>query len=294
MAKTFYAEWDIKFADKILRHLYQVSVYETLKMQKVRRYLEKYRYVIKQKYKNREKSGLFKEKIWVCWLQGVENAPSLVKVCIDSICKNAGSREVILLDRKNIKNYIELPQYVLKKYKKDIITAAQFSDILRSAILAKYGGTWIDATVYCTQPIAEDMLDSELFCFKSNLLDKGMSIKASSWFISCRPGNEVMVKVRDLLYEYWKREDRLIHYYLFHIFFSMATESSPDCRRIWSSMEFYSMVYVHQLQYLLNQKYNEQQWSTIKKTASLHKLNHRIVTASRDSYYGKIIRGELV
>ena len=38
-----------------------------------------------------------KNKIWMCWWQGEENAPEIVRACIDSVRRNAGEHEVIVI-----------------------------------------------------------------------------------------------------------------------------------------------------------------------------------------------------
>jgi len=45
---------------------------------------------------------------------------------------------------------VELPGYIVEKWEKGRIPAAMFSDLLRVELLIKYGGTWIDSTVFCT------------------------------------------------------------------------------------------------------------------------------------------------
>ena len=55
-------------------------------------------------------TNLYPNKIWTMWLQGIDNAPTVVKICIDSIKKHSNGREVIVLDNENIHNYIKLPQ----------------------------------------------------------------------------------------------------------------------------------------------------------------------------------------
>ncbi len=80
------------------------------------------------------------ENIWVCWLQGYENAPAIVKTCIDSVRKNAGNHKVILLNEKNMLDYVDLPDYIIQKYRNGIIPIQNFSDILRFALLKQRGG----------------------------------------------------------------------------------------------------------------------------------------------------------
>ena len=34
------------------------------------------------------------KKVWICWLQGMENAPEIVKKCYDSVRKNLSDKEI--------------------------------------------------------------------------------------------------------------------------------------------------------------------------------------------------------
>ena len=45
---------------------------------------------------------------------------------------------------------MELPGYIVEKWGKGQIPAALFSDLLRLQLLIKYGGMWIDSTVFCS------------------------------------------------------------------------------------------------------------------------------------------------
>ena len=48
----------------------------------------------------------FSDKVWVCWFQGYESAPPLVKACINSMHKVMPEKEIIVLTKTNYKQYI--------------------------------------------------------------------------------------------------------------------------------------------------------------------------------------------
>ncbi len=50
--------------------------------------------------------------IWICWWQGLDQAPELVKICVNSIRKNAGGHKVIILTEDNYKDYVDMPSWV--------------------------------------------------------------------------------------------------------------------------------------------------------------------------------------
>lgn len=108
------------------------------------------------------------QRVWICWMQGIENAPELVQRCYASIKEHVTDREIVLITAENRKKYVELPDYIEEKYAKGIITHTHFSDILRVTLLAKHGGTWIDATVFCSGGVIPHyMLDSDFFVFQN-------------------------------------------------------------------------------------------------------------------------------
>ena len=55
-------------------------------------------------------------------------------------------REIVLITQDNLFNYVQFPDYILKKWEAGVITNTHFSDLLRLELLIKYGGTWSDET----------------------------------------------------------------------------------------------------------------------------------------------------
>ena len=96
-------------------------------------------------------------KIWMCWWQGEENAPEIVRACIDSVRRNAGGHEVVVITDENLSDYVDIPEWVLEKVRAGIMSRTHLSDLLRFALLAEYGGMWLDATFFCTGPLEEHM-----------------------------------------------------------------------------------------------------------------------------------------
>ena len=70
----------------------------------------------------REKQAVSKEKyIWVCWMQGIENAPEIVKTCIQSIKDNITNRKVVLITSENYRKYVTFPDFIQLKINNKII-----------------------------------------------------------------------------------------------------------------------------------------------------------------------------
>lgn len=225
-------------------------------------------------------------KVWWCWLQGEENAPELCKANLNSLRNNLRGRDIVVITEDNWSEFIELPDYIIEKYKKGIITRTHFSDILRVQLLVTHGGTWIDSSVLCTD-YEKKFFDKPLFVF-SNFLKEDKSMVCSSWFITSESNNQILTLTRDLLFEYWKTNKVLINYFLFHIMFTIATEKY---NKEWNSVPRYSNVPPHILQFEITNKYNKDRWSEICNMSSIHKLTQKADFSNKepDSFYDFII-----
>ena len=109
----------------------------------VKESLRKYRFVFDKDYTvSKNYVNKYPNRIWVFWNSGFEKAPEIVKKCVDSIKKHSSGRIVEMVDEKNLRQYVNIPEYILKKYKTGKISHQHFSDIVRSVLLRDYGGLW--------------------------------------------------------------------------------------------------------------------------------------------------------
>ena len=196
----------ISYRGKLLRKINKWSLKKKDKY--ILKYLsEKYGYIL-EKYKKEEETAIYSDKqnIWICWLQGEELAPQLVKNCIDSIRRHANNHEVILITIENYKDYIKMPNYILDKYQKGIISNAHFSDIIRMTLLRDYGGLWIDATVFCTKDIPNDVFDKVFFSCKSPKVETNYisGLQWTSFIIGGKKNSLFYRYILDFYLEYWK------------------------------------------------------------------------------------------
>ena len=257
-----------KTALEIFRLAVNNRIHEKLK--------RKYEYVITKKLTIPEKGKCQKSnKVWVCWFQGVENAPLLVRRCYESLCKYLRDREIVLITQDNLFNYVQFPDYILKKWEAGVITNTHFSDLLRLELLIKYGGTWIDATVLCTSgKYPKYLFDSDLFFFQKLKPGKdGDCIPLSSWFITSISNNKILIATRELLYTYWHEHDFLVDYFLFHHFMYMACEEYPE---EYNKVVKFSNSIPHILSLGLFQQYDEEKYQALVDMTCFHKLSYKL------------------
>jgi len=226
--------------------------------------------------------------IWFCWLQGMENAPKLVKACYNSILQNLPQNKVVIITNDNYSNYITLPDYIEDKYRKGFIPHPLFSDILRLELLTQYGGTWIDASVLCTGCCHwEAIQSSKLFLFR--YFKEGKVIGISNWFIHAKAGNPLLQTVLAMLLAYWKDYNCTVEYYIFHLFFNIASRRFPEEIKRMPRGNSFAFI---QLGNRLSHKFDAAWWNKLTSEVSFHKLNYRIEEkskSSRSNYYNYII-----
>lgn len=246
---------------------------------KYKKFIRENKEKISQNSINREHSN----KVWFLWLQGIEQAPDIVKICYSSVQKNLGDRELIFLTDENYRDYILFPDYIQKKIDSGIITKTHMSDLLRLELLTRYGGTWIDATVYLSSSnIPHYMLDSDLFLFQKlkPALD-GNPKSISSWYITSCTKNPILVLAKELLYEYWKKEIRLIDYFLMHNFIELAIETYPS---EWKKVVPFSSSTPHILLLRLFDEYDRVIWDSVMSQTSIHKLTYKFKDDQINNY----------
>ena len=250
--------------------------------------------------------------IWQCWLQGEDNMPELVKVCTESVKRHNKDREIVLITEQNYNQFINLPDFVIEKYKKEIIPKAQFSDIIRLALLEKYGGVWIDSTMFETGELPKEIFSSEFFTYKNPLELNFKNIKnfkqleimcnylnmpimlPSTWFISSAPNNVIVSGWLKLLLEYWKNENTLIEYFIMDYFFVLLLLNNDKCRKIFSEMPTYSTAPVHVLASAQSEDYDKEMFEEIKQMTPIHKmtLNYTPDPSNKNKLFFKILEGE--
>jgi len=230
-------------------------------------YLQKYRYVLDLPL-TMDKQPATSNTIWTIWLQGVDNAPELVKKCIASMVAQHGEN-VIVLDNSNVAKYVEIPEYITRKWQAGIIPNAHYTDVLRTLLLAKHGGVWIDATTWLFAPVPAYIRQAGIFVFQGFPI---ANVMASNWFISAQENNPIMLKMKNLLLEYWKKENRLVSYSIFHLFFTMAVRTEKE---LWEAAPYFNDVNCKMLQRELFDSFNEIRLEQIKQMSPIQKLSYK-------------------
>ncbi len=216
-----------------------------------------------------------KYRIWQYWNSGLENAPEIVKACIKSVREYTSDFEYVMLDDNNIKEYVNIPDYIYRLREKGIISNAHFADILRTYLLYEHGGCWIDATVLLTAPLSKEITNSELFVLQNNQNDDPDNLKMTNYFMSSRGKSIIIAKMKQFLDNYWKKNSFVINYFFYAHAFILLTESSYENKKEWDNMFKLSYIPVQQTEKELTDKYSPERFEELKKLSDIHKLSYK-------------------
>jgi len=216
--------------------------------------------------------------VWVCWLQGEEKMPEVVKICYESIKKNVPEgKKVYLVTVNNFSEYINVPEIVLDKYRRGIISSAHFSDVLRFVLMSEYGGMWVDATIYISRMIPPEYFDSEFYSMKMDpdqCEKEACEGKWTGFLFSGTAGNTLFEFVRDSLVLWWEKHDTVVDYVLFDYIIMVAYRNLPEVKRLIDAVPVNNSE-VWQLIGNLEKEYDIIRFKEVIEKNNFHKLAHQ-------------------
>ena len=209
--------------------------------------------------------------IWTLWLQGFENAPAPVKLCLESWQRRNAGWTVEPLDRRGLVERTDAGHII--DAGRDDISLEKVAAIGRLSLLARFGGVWADATVFCRQSLDEWLpayTKDGFFAFRNPGRDRLMA----NWFIASNPDDVILANLRREFFSFWEQNyfsnqnsrfgrltirvlskilraspTRTVHwlsfvprkilrvypYSIFHYTFNMLALSNDDVRRQWTA-----------------------------------------------------------
>lgn len=253
-------------------------------LEKKHQYIENYlreRYIpIVNRYKNEPAKPcepVFEEKpIWICWWQGYENMPDILKECVESIRRNAGKHPVTLISKMNYAEFVDIPQVVLERLESGSLILQHFADILRCCLLERYGGLWMDATLYVTKKIPEYYFNSPFFSLKSIPIDNS-SVSCYRWstfLLGTNGATSFFSCLTDLLIAYVSQHSKEIDYLLIDYFMDIMFQSNPEYEKLLENLPI-SNLQLHQLRLYLNEAYDEKEYKKITRDTLVFKLTYK-------------------
>ena len=238
-----------------------------------------------------------KISVWCCWWQGESQMPELVKMCHARLKQviPAEKAELHLITLDNYRDYVELPAHIIEKFEKKIITMTTMSDVLRFALLEKYGGYWLDATVFFTGDIPEEYFSGNFFCQRmvGNTAYTRREACRGNWcgFSMAGPKNSPVFRfMSDAFSHWWAHYDTIIDYVLIDYM-------------LWSGFKGVDAIHktidavpdnnedIFEMYQVLNQPYTPELLERLTKRNVMHKLTYKmdltkVTPDGRQTLYG--------
>ena len=182
----------------------------------------------------------YNKTIWILWFQGWDIAPWVVQQAHESWKIHNPDWNIILLDKNNIKEYLEDVDYIMD-LKKEVQLATR-ADIIRLALLYKYGGVWADANVLCMKPlehwIYSAVLPVGVWMYHGYSLRVGVVKGCAVWFIASVKGNKLIGKWKEAVDSYWLSKESGHEYHLLETIFIKLRNTDKEFADLWDKVPF--------------------------------------------------------
>ncbi len=226
-------------------------------------------------------------KIFMYWHQGWEHAPFVVKRCLHSITKQNPQWEINLLDANSVSDHVDIPEEIEKE---NDFPLCALSDIIRIELLNKYGGVWMDATIWCHVPL-RDWLNSVCKAGFFAFSKPNPGLPLSSWFLAATTDSYIIRTWRDATRQlwdssqfleetrpFWKEWTKSEYYFWFHNLFQDCLDTHKRFKTIWNHVPTVSADGPHYLQHqgLLHPLSTEAVYHIATRQSSVYKLTHKI------------------
>jgi len=180
------------------------------------------------------------KNVFLLWFQGWINAPWLQTQVRKSWEINNPNWNIILLDDKNLKDYINDIDYIYDKSKK--ISYQAKSDIIRLSLLKNIGGVWADSTLLCMQPldnwVNQAVEPSGFWMYHGHGAGMPKSIGPASWFIVSKKNNYVLKKWKEKCDKYWKNNNSTCNYFWMDGLFKNLHNKDKKFKNLWYNVPY--------------------------------------------------------
>jgi hypothetical protein len=212
--------------------------------------------------------------IWIYWNTGVENAPEVVQCCIKSIQNNAGKHPVNVLSEETLAEYVDVPEKLYQWQRERKISYAFIADYIRVSLLKKYGGIWMDATLYMTQEFSESVYRHPWYTLNNRDMTDVNNVAFYRWslFFMCCGENSIVTKcVYQLLTDYVQKAKGIVDYFILDYILVLVHDRNKAAREQMEAVENNRMLGDNFLMDNLWNVYDEVAWAKAKSKKYIYK-----------------------
>ena len=167
--------------------------------------------------------------IWVMWWDGV--MPDIIQMCHQSKLLSAGTHPVNVITKENVKEFISFPDGIWEQFHSGKLLIQHLADMIRVQLIRKYGGIWMDASIYCNGKVPEEYFQMPLYSIRGNENPRYVSNNQWTTFvIGGHPGNTLCCFLDDFFQSYCLTGKPFIDYYMFDCAIALAHQYIPAAR----------------------------------------------------------------
>lgn len=255
-------------------------------------YLDEHQFEIRNIARNiKEDTKRFpKYPVFVYWGQGFNEAPPIVGAAYRRLQKVVPLEALVTLSEDNVREFIEIPKIVDNLRS---VSYANYSDYIRFAILAKYGGAWVDATAFVSEDfyIRLNQYNNQDSAYP---MDGPITIMGS-WFRAYKQSSHLGEKMLQATTLFWLEKFSAFPFYFFIDFleqyyadFKVEPKKERDTFH-WTRDKSFA------LRDNLANKFDKEWSEELLSHQLVHKLNYKLTDwenlEKKDSLYRAIVDG---
>lgn len=173
--------------------------------------------------------------IWVMWWQGLDGSePAIVHACVDSIRRHANGRDVRIITKDTISQYASMDPSIMRKVCEGKITLTTLSDVVRFAVLEEHGGMWMDATMYLTADLADDIRKHPFYSIPNHEI--APTRNWTGYFMGGVKGNPLFTLMTKAFTAMYAKVARTPDYFMIDVMLSAAYTHIPSVRTMIDSV----------------------------------------------------------
>ena len=221
-----------------------------------------------------------KVPVWCCWWQGEDSMPEIVAMCNKRLRQVLPENaELHMITEKNFREYVELPDYIMTKYEEEKMSITALSDILRVALLSRYGGFWIDSTVFVSGEFPQEFISKDFYAQRMyDPVKCSREACQGRWcgFMMAGSKEHIIFRfLRDAFYMWWRDYDTVIDYVILDYFLLAAYYSLDSVKSIIDSLPDNNED-VFEMYRVLHYPYTDELWDKLTYRTVMHKLTYKI------------------
>ena len=246
----------------------------------------------------------FPKIIWTMWQQGEAQMPETVKASIKTIKEFAkrNGYEFHLLTDEDLLSFVNIPKDIIEKNKRNELTSAAFSDIVRASLLYEHGGIWMDATLFVSPYATIEIFERDLFSLKHPPVDTykmECAVSGFKWTGYCLAGKKGKLyfkNIRDLFIYFIRKYPVMIHYLMMDFFILSEYNCNNEFKALVVDLPILAPAEsVWFFRENASKLFDEKEWEELLRHTPIMKTTYKfdVKETVPGSYLYKLYHGEL-